>query len=78
MPPLSPVPLVSEPVRFLVGQDQEGHWVARDGRGLVGGLFATRDSALRFAAFESDRRADIVILTPLDRRLTLGGALPIL
>lgn len=40
--------------RFLVGRDRRGRWIVRDEKGLVGGLFADRASAVRFAMFESD------------------------
>ncbi|MBA8839608.1 hypothetical protein FHW03_002940 [Ochrobactrum sp. RH2CCR150] len=35
--------------RFTVSQDQRGQWVVCDQLGLTGGLFADRDTALRFA-----------------------------
>lgn len=34
---------------FLVGQDGEGHWLAVETHGLGGGIFATRDGAVRYA-----------------------------
>ncbi|MGI6856271.1 hypothetical protein [Mesorhizobium sp. 1B3] len=40
--------------RFMVGRDRRGRWIVRDEMGLVGGLFADRASAVRFAMFESD------------------------
>lgn len=39
--------------RFMVGRDRRGRWIVRDEKGLVGGLFADRASAVRFAMFES-------------------------
>jgi hypothetical protein len=38
---------------FLVGRDHRGRWIVREEKGLVGGLFADRASAVRFAMFES-------------------------
>ena len=34
---------------FFVGRNKRGNWVARDQRGLCGGLFVNRAEALRFA-----------------------------
>ena len=41
------------PVAFLVGQDGEGHWLAVETHGLGGGIFRSRDRALRYARDES-------------------------
>jgi hypothetical protein len=49
---------------FLVGRDSEGHWVARDQRGLCGGLFVDRAEALKFAMFENGHRPQAVIMVP--------------
>jgi hypothetical protein len=48
---------------FLVGQDPSGHWLALETHGLAGGLFASRDAAIRFALVETDRRPDAVHVT---------------
>lgn len=64
------------PNRFLIGQDDEGHWIARDGRGLTGGLFVTKNAAIDFARSESDRGAGSIVLLPGSVKLTLAGALP--
>lgn len=45
----------AEDVAFLVGQDEEGHWLAVETHGLGGGMFRTRDKAVRFARDESHR-----------------------
>ena len=34
---------------FFVGRNNKGNWVARDQRGLCGGIFVNRAEALRFA-----------------------------
>ncbi len=45
---------------FIVGQNRLGQWVAVERQGHGGGLFASRDAALHYAALESARRsADI-------------------
>ncbi|HWK68252.1 MAG TPA: hypothetical protein VNS34_25280 [Rhizobiaceae bacterium] len=50
--------------RFLVGRDRRGRWIVRDEKGQVGGLFADRASAVRFAMFESDYAPGAVTCVP--------------
>jgi hypothetical protein len=50
--------------QFLIGKDSRGRWVVRDKRGLSGGLFINRAEAIKFAMFESGRRARAVIMVP--------------
>ena len=40
---------------YLVGQDEEGHWLAVEIHGLGGGIFSNRDKAFRYAREESRR-----------------------
>ena len=40
-------------IAFLVGQDGEGQWLAVETHGLGGGIFRSRDRALRYARDES-------------------------
>ena len=51
-------------LRFLIGKDSHGHWIAQDQRGLCGGLFISRAEAMRFAMFENGRRPQAVIVVP--------------
>jgi hypothetical protein len=60
----------------LLGRDADGRWIVRDARGLSGGVFVSRDAALRFAAHETEHRPNAVHLVPEPIRLTLVGALP--
>lgn len=48
---------------FVVGQDAQGRWLALEDHGLAGGIFRDRQGALRYAAFETDRRPDAVRLS---------------
>jgi hypothetical protein len=59
--------------RFVVGRDTQGRWVVCDQRGLVGGLFSNRDSAVHFAEFESDHAPGAVCCAPDDAVVTLAG-----
>ena len=49
---------------FLIGRNRRGSWVVRDQRGMHGGLFVTREDALRYALFENGRRPKAVIMVP--------------
>lgn len=50
--------------RLILGRDADGNWVVCDERGLVGGLFADRASALHFALFESEFAPAAVVCIP--------------
>jgi hypothetical protein len=41
---------------FRVGRNRKGQWVAVDSSGACGGIFASREAALHYAAFETNRR----------------------
>lgn len=49
---------VATPYDFDIEYDRAGYWTARDRGGLTGGIFHTRQAALRFALAETcgDRR----------------------
>ncbi len=49
---------------FLMGQDSRGNWVVQDQRGMCGGLFADRVTALRFAMYENGNRPQAVVMVP--------------
>jgi len=49
-----------EPPRFLVGCDEQNHWVAVEVHGLSGGFFAGLEAALKFAHEETGWRKDAV------------------
>ncbi len=51
-----------DPFHFLVGQDHSGLWVVAETHGLCGGIFSTKDAALRFAKSEcEERNADLAL-----------------
>jgi hypothetical protein len=50
--------------RFRVGQNSSGQWVAVELSGASGGIFASREAALHYAASESGRRPGAVSLWP--------------
>jgi hypothetical protein len=47
--------------QFLVGQDVEGHWVALESSGRGGGLFVTREAAVKYAQGEAGRNSAALI-----------------
>lgn len=49
--------------RFVIGQDDEGHWVAMDAEGREGGLFASREAALKYVAAETGRSRPTAVFT---------------
>ena len=49
---------------FRVGQDREGRWLVVESNGASGGIFASRDAALHYAAFESGHVPGAIILWP--------------
>lgn len=50
-------------MRFLIGQDHSGNWVVTETHGLCGGLFCSKDAAVRFAKFESADRLGSLAIT---------------
>jgi len=52
----------STPLRFLVGQDREGHWIVKESHGLAGGIFVSREAAVDYAEFEAGHRPGSVHL----------------
>ncbi len=68
-------PKIGHP-QFVVGTDAEGHWIARDRAGLIGGIFISREAAIAFAEFEAEHDPDAIEVLPRTIHLTLAGALP--
>ena len=55
-----------DPTIILVGQDLSGRYCVCESHGLMGGAFASRAEAIRFAQAESrDIPGSIVMITPL-------------
>lgn len=52
---------------FTIGQDLKGHWIAIDSRGQDGGIFTSREAALRYVAEQTGRRRGAALFssTPL-------------
>jgi hypothetical protein len=54
----------SQTLNFVLGRDSGGHWIVLEMRGLYGGIFTTKDAAVRYAKFESADRGGILLITP--------------
>ena len=50
------------PPVFMVGRNQRGNWVVRDQKRVCGGLFVTRDAALRFVRAENGYCPQAVVM----------------
>ena len=53
-----------EPPSFIVGRDDENHWVVVEAHGLCGGIFATEAAAMRYAREQSQGRPHAVRIAP--------------
>lgn len=59
---------------FLIGQDEEGHWVALEAHGNRGGIFVDRESALRYALSETGRQQGAFRFSERKLSLWIGHA----
>jgi hypothetical protein len=50
------------PPVFMIGQDRHGNWVVQDQKGIAGGLFVTRDAALRYVRAENGYQPRAVVM----------------
>lgn len=55
-------PSLFRPPMFMVGQDERGHWVAQALDGVCGGLFVSRDAAMRYIRSEKGPQPQAVVL----------------
>ena len=67
------------PPLFMVGQDKRGNWVVQDQKGMCGGLFISREAALRFVRSENEFQPRAVVMVSggfeLDMNRNPGGVL---
>ena len=61
------------PPVFMVGQNRRGNWVVRDQKGVCGGLFVSRDAALRFVRAENGYRPQAVVMVSGNLELDMTG-----
>jgi hypothetical protein len=55
-------PSLFRPPLFMVGQDERGHWVAQALDGICGGLFVSRDAAMRYIRSEKGPSPQAVVM----------------
>jgi hypothetical protein len=60
---------------FMVGQNRRGNWVVRDQKGVCGGLFVSREAALRFVRAENGYRPQAVVMVSGNLELDMSGGL---
>jgi hypothetical protein len=62
----------------MIGQDLRGNWVVQDQKRMAGGLFATRDAALRYVRSESGCRPPAVVMVSgnLELDISRSGSAP--
>ncbi|PWB84637.1 MAG: RAG2 PHD domain containing protein [Methylocystaceae bacterium] len=56
----SQFPRKATDLRFVVGQDEDGHWIVIEDRRRGGGIFVSRQAALQFVASETGQPLDSV------------------
>jgi hypothetical protein len=55
-------PSLFRPPLFMVGQDRKGNWVVQDQKGARGGLFVSREAALRYVRSENGFQPQAVVM----------------
>jgi hypothetical protein len=55
-------PSLFRPPVFMIGQDRRGNWVVQEQKRMAGGLFATRNAALRYVRSESGYQPRAVVM----------------
>jgi hypothetical protein len=67
------------PPLFMVGQDKRGNWVVQDQKGMCGGLFISREAALRYVRSENGFKPRAVVMVSggfeLDMNRNAGAVL---
>lgn len=57
-----PLKLCPNSTSVLIGRNGRGQWIARECHGLYGGLFVSRENAVRYALFENGHRPEAIIM----------------
>lgn len=60
----------------LIGTNSRGQWVARERNGLYGGLFVSRQAAVRYALFENHHHPEAIIAIAGPLELDMGPTPP--
>jgi hypothetical protein len=62
LPKVCPLRLCPNGTSFLIGRNGRGQWIARERHGLYGGLFVSRENAIRYALFENGHRPEAIVM----------------
>jgi hypothetical protein len=65
-----------QPPLFMIGQDGRGNWVVQDRTGKRGGLFVSREAALRYVRSENGFGPRAVVMVSGDFELDLRCCSP--
>ena len=60
--PVNGIRFHSPAIYLLIGQSRNGYWVAQANDGSIGGIFASKSKAMRFAADEKAVAVDVPTL----------------
>jgi hypothetical protein len=55
-------PSLLRPPLFMMGQNRRGNWVVQDKKGMRGGLFVSREAALRYVRSENGFKPRAVVM----------------
>jgi hypothetical protein len=61
------------PPLFMVGQDRRGNWVVQEQKGMCGGLFISREAALRYVRSENEYKPRAVVMVSGDFELEMNN-----
>jgi hypothetical protein len=57
----------------FIGKNSRGKWVARQQNGLFGGLFISRQQAVKYALFENGHHPETIVELSREIELDMGG-----
>jgi hypothetical protein len=64
----------SDPLRFVIARDASNQWIVMETHGLYGGVFVSKEAAVRFADFEcGGRKATVEVIGERGNALEFGN-----
>ena len=57
----------------FIGKNSRGKWVAQEQNGLFGGLFVSRNEAVKYALFENGRHPETIVEISREIELDIRG-----
>ncbi|MCK1516060.1 hypothetical protein IVB22_26585 [Bradyrhizobium sp. 190] len=74
---LEPPSCSPTPSTVFVGRNRHGNWVAREQNGIFGGLFVSRDQAVKYSLFENGHHPETIIEVSREIELDISDKSPI-